>query len=116
MSGNWEHGLFGCFGDCGTCILTFLLPCVTAGQNAEKVGKSCCLYGCLSTLGCIGIYTRAVVRGEIRQMKSIEGSFGNDCVCHWFCGVCALVQEAQELKGEAGQCRTDAKEQDMSRE
>ena len=70
--GEWKNGLCGCFGDCGLCILTYFLPCVTAGQNAEKVGKSCCLYGFLSLLGCIGIYTRAVVRTEIRETKSIQ--------------------------------------------
>ena len=37
--GEWQHGIFGCFNNCGVCILTFFLPCVTAGQNAEAVGK-----------------------------------------------------------------------------
>lgn len=70
--GEWKNGLCGCFGDCGVCILTYFLPCVTAGYNAEKVGKNCCLYGFLSLLGCIGIYTRAVVRTQIREVKGIQ--------------------------------------------
>ena len=70
--GEWKNGLCGCFGDCSLCVLTYFLPCVTAGQNAEKVDKSCCLYGFLTLLGCIGIYTRAVVRTQIRETKGIQ--------------------------------------------
>jgi len=86
---------------------------VTAGQVAEKVGKNCCLWGFLSTLGPIGVYTQAVVRGEIRQQKGIEGSFLIDCCLHWFLPFCALVQEAQELKG--GDASPPAAGQDMDR-
>ena len=70
--GQWKNGLCGCFGDCGLCILTYFCPCVTAGHNAEHVGKGCCLYGFLSLFGCIGIYTRAVVRTQIRETKGIQ--------------------------------------------
>lgn len=72
--GEWQNGLFGCFSNCGVCIITYFLPCVTAGKNAEAVGKSCCLWGFLAILGPIGIYTRAVVRGLIREQKGIDVS------------------------------------------
>lgn len=72
MSGDWKNPLFGCFGDCSVCIITFFVPCVTAGQNAEKMGKSCLLFGFLSLLGPIGIYTRAIVREEMREERNIE--------------------------------------------
>ncbi|ELU15424.1 hypothetical protein CAPTEDRAFT_224572 [Capitella teleta] len=94
---DWKNGLCGCFGNCGLCIVTYFAPCVTAGRVAETQGKGCCLYGCLSILGPIGIYTRATVRKMVREQKGIEGSFCNDCVMHWFCGMCALVQEGQEV-------------------
>ncbi len=76
--GEWQNGLFGCFNNCGICIITYFVPCVTAGQVAESVGKSCCLYGFLSMLGCIGIYTMAVVRTEIREQRGIEVSDQTD--------------------------------------
>lgn len=101
--GEWKNGLFGCFANCGVCIITYLLPCVTAGRNAEKVGESCFLYGCLSILGPIGIYARAVIRSKVRERKGIDGSFGMDCLMHWFCGLCALIQEANELEGAQAQ-------------
>lgn len=72
--GEWQNGLFGCFSNCGVCIITYFLPCITAGQNAEKVGESCCLYGFLSILGPIGIYTRAKIRGKVREQKGIDVS------------------------------------------
>ena len=76
MPAEWSQGLFGCFGDCGLCIITYFVPCLTAGRNAEAVGEGCVLYGCLSILGPIGIWSRAKIRGKIRESKGIE-------VSHW---------------------------------
>jgi len=101
--GEWANGLCGCFNNFGTCIITYFVPCLTAGQTAEKVGLGCFLYGCLSTLGPVGVWSRAKVRGMVRESKGIDGSFGMDCVMHMFCALCALVQEAQEMEGAAPQ-------------
>ncbi|KAK3600304.1 hypothetical protein CHS0354_017478 [Potamilus streckersoni] len=108
--GEWSNGLFGCFGDCGTCIITYFLPCITAGKNAEAVGEGCCLYGFLSLLGPIGIWSRAKIRGKVRESKGVDGDFCMDCLLHWFCGLCALVQEARELKGSGGQAQSMVRE------
>lgn len=72
--GEWQNGLFGCFTNCGVCIMTYFLPCLTAGHIAEKVGKPCCLYGFLAVLGPVGIYTRAKTREMVRDQKGIEVS------------------------------------------
>lgn len=72
--GEWQNGLFGCFSNCGVCIITYFVPCLTAGQTAEKVGESCCLYGFLSILGPIGIWSRAKIRGKVREQKGIDVS------------------------------------------
>ncbi|KAK1605637.1 hypothetical protein QYE76_029310 [Lolium multiflorum] len=46
MVGEWSVGLFDCFGDFGTCCLTFWCPCVTFGRIAEIVDKgSTCRMG-----------------------------------------------------------------------
>ncbi|KAL8561492.1 hypothetical protein ACOMHN_011174 [Nucella lapillus] len=101
--GEFQNGLFGCFNNCGLCVITYFVPCFTAGKNAEAVGESCITYGILSILGPIGMWSRAKIRGKIRESKGIDGGFGNDCVMHIFCALCALVQEAQEVEGQAPQ-------------
>ena len=70
--GEWQKGLFGCFENCGICIITYFVPCLTAGRNAEAVGESCVVYGILSILGPIGIWSRSKIRGMIRESKGIE--------------------------------------------
>jgi len=97
---EFKNGLFSCFDDIGLCIITYFVPCLTAGQNAEAVGESCILYGVLSVLSCIGCWSRAKIRGMVREQKGIEGSFGNDMLMACFCPWCALVQEARELRGD----------------
>lgn len=41
--GQWSHSLFGCFDDCGICIIAYFVPCVTFGQNAEAIGEGSCV-------------------------------------------------------------------------
>ena len=36
---DFQSGLFGCFNDCGLCLITYFLPCITFGQNAAALGK-----------------------------------------------------------------------------
>ncbi|CAG8570997.1 8418_t:CDS:2 [Funneliformis caledonium] len=96
---EWKHGLCDCFNDCGLCCCTCLFPCVTFGQNAEKLGGSCFVYGCL--YACIGLpwLFGCLKRQEIRSNQNIDGNACGDCCTHFFCGPCALIQEAQQLKG-----------------
>ncbi|XP_071948152.1 uncharacterized protein [Antedon mediterranea] len=96
--GEWQHGLFGCFDNFGMCIITYFVPCYTAGKNAEKNGESCMVYGLLSILGCIGVWSMTKIRGKTRANKGIEGSYTSDCLMSLFCPICALVQEGQELE------------------
>ncbi|XP_070556398.1 uncharacterized protein [Ptychodera flava] len=96
--GNWDFGLFGCFGDCGLCILTYFLPCVVFGQNAKGVGDSCCM-ACLCFFVPVGNLICALkTRGKVRARHDISGSCPGDCVTYLFCGLCAIVQEARQLK------------------
>ena len=96
---TWKNGICGCFGDFSTCIITYFCPCYTFGKNAEAVGDSCIL--CALTMFCfpIDLFTRTSVRGKIRQKQGIEGGCFGDFLCHLFCGLCALCQEAQEIRG-----------------
>jgi hypothetical protein len=35
------------------------------------MGESCCLHGCLSMMGCVGIYCGAKIREKIREKHGI---------------------------------------------
>ena len=39
-------------------------------------------------------------REAIREKKGIAGSFGNDCIMTWCCGLCTLVQAAREVDAD----------------
>ena len=71
---QFQHGIFDCFGDVGLCCMTYFCHCVTAGNNAEAVGENCLMYGFLSTLNCIGIFTRSMIRQKVREKYGIEVS------------------------------------------
>jgi len=97
--GEFQHGLCGCFNDCSLCVITYFLPCYVEGKNSEAVAESCFLCGCLQLIPIVNCISRMKVRTKIREAKGIEGSAGKDCCLHLFCGFCAIIQEAQEVKG-----------------
>lgn len=43
----------------------------------------------------LDVWCRTSIRGKIREQKGIEGTCIKDFLLHWFCGLCALVQEAR---------------------
>ena len=97
-TGVWGHGLCGCFDDLGICIIAYFVPCVTFGQTAEGLGKSCILYAFLYLFWPCNWFLETRQRGEIRDIRGIPGSgFGDCCLVCW-CPFCTLVQEAQEVK------------------
>jgi len=46
----------------------------------------------------VGNICGAVVRGKVRSQKGISGSLLTDLLAWFCCPLCALVQEAQEMK------------------
>lgn len=100
---DWGHGLFSCMDDCGVCIITWLLPCITFGQNAEAVGETSCLMGALALfVPLLDIYCLWKVRGAVREKYGIEGSVINDLICVLLCPLCTIIQEAQQIKEGGG--------------
>ncbi|KAL3832720.1 hypothetical protein ACJMK2_024337 [Sinanodonta woodiana] len=99
MSGEFQHGLFGCFDNCGICIISLLVPCYQFGKNAEAVGQSCLLCGFGSMLPVVYVFLGAIIRGKIRESSRINGSFIGDLMMWCCCPFCALVQEGQEVQG-----------------
>ncbi|KAJ8320130.1 hypothetical protein KUTeg_001717 [Tegillarca granosa] len=96
----WKHGLLGCFDNLGLCIVTYLIPCYTFGKNAEAIGEGCCCCALTYMFPIIHLVAAVNIRGRIREQQNIEGTMCNDLIIVAFCPFCALVQEAQELRGE----------------
>ena len=53
-------------------IITYFVPCYTAGKNAEAIGEQCLLHAIFAIIPIVGIYCHAVIRGKIREKKNIE--------------------------------------------
>ncbi|XP_048772880.1 uncharacterized protein LOC125678452 [Ostrea edulis] len=100
MSGEWSNSLFGCFNDFGICIITYIIPCYSFGKNAEAVGESCCCCGVAYLFPVLHLVAGTSIRGKVRQEKGILGSMIGDFLTVLFCPFCAIVQEAQELRGD----------------
>jgi len=63
--GEFQHGLFGCFDNCGVCIITYFVPCYTQGRIAEKVGEDCLMCGLIQLVPIANWYFGAVIRGKV---------------------------------------------------
>ncbi|EPS39947.1 hypothetical protein H072_6363 [Dactylellina haptotyla CBS 200.50] len=109
MPNNWLHGLCGCFGDCDSCCITFCCPCITYGEvhhriqnKTQKDYNRCCNVPCWSFAGLMLCGAQWVMgcmqRGELRRKYNLDGSGCGDCVKHFFCECCTLVQEDRESK------------------
>ncbi|XP_065910218.1 uncharacterized protein [Dysidea avara] len=103
MSGDWQHGLFGCFDDITVCLLSYFVPCYIYGKTAETLGESCIMHAIVIFVPLLGLYCVANTRGRIREQKGIEGSFINDCLMVICCGICVLPQMYNEVNPPAGQ-------------
>ncbi|XP_071959520.1 uncharacterized protein [Antedon mediterranea] len=96
--GEFQNGLFGCFGNIGMCIFTYVVPCYTQGKLAESLGDDCLLCGLSLFVPFVNIYARLTTRQKVRENKGIEGGIVGDLFAVCCCAICALVQEAQEMQ------------------
>ena len=72
MTNEWQNGTFACCNDVGACFFSCCCPCIVAGKNAEAMGENCMVYGALSIIGCIGVYTMSTIRGKARERYGIQ--------------------------------------------
>ncbi|XP_033739636.1 cornifelin-like [Pecten maximus] len=87
---HWSTGLFGCFDDIPSCLLTFFcLPCMECKQ-ASRIGECCCMPYCVPG-------GSLAMRARIRTAGGIQGSVTNDCMTLACCGPCAVCQMDREL-------------------
>merc|ERR1712130_485614 len=86
--GDWKHGLLGCFTNPGICCLaTFGYPFL-AGKNAEAIGEDATFWAVVSWSPCVA----ALLRGQIRKKKGIDGKLWQDFCVTAVCPVVRLVR------------------------
>ena len=98
---QWSHGLCGCFDNIGLCCMAFWCPCIVFGRNAEHLGKDCVLWGALfvcADMALVPWIPGFILRSELRRKHGLAGDDCNDCLVWFCCGLCAMIQEAQEIK------------------
>jgi Cys-rich protein (TIGR01571 family) len=98
---EFQHGLCGCFDDCGICLLTYFVPCYVVGVTAEAVGESCILC-CILAITPAGICTIPYVRSRVRDQQNISGSFVGDFIVTLCCSLCVIAQMRQETSQMGG--------------
>ena len=99
----WKAGFCDCFDDLSSCLLSFCVPCVQFGFNAQKIDGSgcfgaCCMYCCCMMCGGYQCAIGGAKRTSMRNQYMLEESCCCDCGVHWCCPCCALSQEARELE------------------
>ncbi|XP_071717528.1 protein PLANT CADMIUM RESISTANCE 2-like [Rutidosis leptorrhynchoides] len=101
----WSTGLFECFDDIPTLLITAFAPCVTFGQVAEMVDRgqnSCGVYamlhaGILYFTGC-GCLLSAYYRIKMSHLYRLPDDPLINILVHLLCEPCALCQEYRELQ------------------
>ncbi|ETW76056.1 hypothetical protein HETIRDRAFT_390466 [Heterobasidion irregulare TC 32-1] len=113
---GWSHGICSCFGDCGTCCLSFWCPCIAYSQNKHRLehleqhgaphpegGESCtgdcAIHTLLNCFGC-GWVLQIGTRSDVRRRYRIRGSTCGDCCTAFWCQPCELVQDSREIELE----------------
>lgn len=103
---EWQNSLCGCCDDCGSCIVSFIFPCVQYGQNRALLTNGSCVGDCIcyallapfALSWCLGCSERA----QVRAKYNIIGGQCDDCCAHFFCTPCALAQEYREMNQRGG--------------
>lgn len=91
---DFSTGLCDCFSDCGICIYTMCCPyCAMSDNWAQSRNEDCSICHFLAVVH--PIWTRDNIRTKIGQH---EKQYVNDFLVYHFCTLCAISQDARELK------------------
>eukprot|EP01088_Endostelium_zonatum_P001452 TRINITY_DN11763_c0_g1_i1.p2 TRINITY_DN11763_c0_g1~~TRINITY_DN11763_c0_g1_i1.p2 ORF type:complete len:174 (+),score=44.78 TRINITY_DN11763_c0_g1_i1:108-629(+) len=101
--GDFNEGLCGCFEDAESCLISFCLPCVQVGKNAESVGMGDCVGFALLYLIAQwaiggGFIVHFLTRMRLREVYGFRENACEDILVSLFCAHCAMAQEAREIK------------------
>lgn len=94
---QWSSQWWQCYRKPKLCIKSFIVPCYTAGQNAERLERNFWRHSLLCFVPFFGPYLSAKLRTEIRVRDSIPGKKWQDYLLYYTCPWCALVQEEVHL-------------------
>jgi len=96
---DWSTGMFGCFEDFGSCIVTCFFPCITLGQNKAMLDgreASCCDYCCAMSENPTA--AEYFTRQHIRNKYGFANDNCGDCCALVFCPACVICQHHRELR------------------
>jgi len=93
---DFESGLFGCFDDLSSCLLTYFCHYIQMAKSKAMVdGRECTFCDCLCMSAVMTYFTRQQIRSKFAyQLNSCS-----DCLVVSFCYSCVVCQHARELKG-----------------
>eukprot|EP01095_Lingulamoeba_sp_RSL-Kostka_P017477 TRINITY_DN908_c1_g1_i1.p1 TRINITY_DN908_c1_g1~~TRINITY_DN908_c1_g1_i1.p1 ORF type:complete len:138 (-),score=26.23 TRINITY_DN908_c1_g1_i1:206-619(-) len=96
---DWVSGMFDCFSDAPTCMLTCLFPWITIAANKAQVqDREFSGIDFLCTLcsnPCSAVY---FTRQGIREKYNMEEDTVGDCFASSLCMYCSTCQHHRELK------------------
>ncbi|KAK8854078.1 plac8 [Tritrichomonas musculus] len=91
---NFSTGLFDCFSDCAICVYTFFCPsCALSDNWAQSRNEDCSI--CHFCAFAHPIWTRDNIRVKLGQR---EKQYVSDFIIYSCCTLCAICQDARELK------------------
>lgn len=97
---EFNEPLFGCLSDCKLCFCAILLPggicCIQARAVHEATGQD--LLSALALPWIVGCLGAAINREKIRFAYNIKGNLFQDLCLECFCPICAVTQEALEVR------------------
>lgn len=99
-----NDGLFGCFKDMDSCLVSCCCPCFGAFESMEIVGENPLPYGlfqliCCECYSCLGAVRRYKLRKAFGgPQKPSETNMLKDCCLYCWCGECAIAQEVRLAK------------------
>merc|ERR1712053_30935 len=97
---EWRHGIFGCFDDCGMCLLNWFCPEAVYGIACEGEDKSCpkCFFPGLLFFIPIFVLMVVIQRYVMVSNFGIEENCFQTFLCAVCCTECAMQQQAMEAQ------------------
>lgn len=118
---DFEHHLFGCWTNMGTCCLGYCCPMALSARTQHKSGElefwrsltctmlilSCTLFFSPSVFFLLGLRARF----RLRAKYSLPRQPCKDCCILFFCSPCAMCQQAQHVDHVLAQLADRAKQE-----